>query len=117
MTESQTSPPIHTESKVKSLSKVESESFQTYYANSIDILMSVYDFIITIGQMRASGPDSVVIEQQARVIMSPQHVKILAKLLAQKVVQYEATFGVIPGDSLVLAPASEHSPDAAPKSA
>jgi hypothetical protein len=96
MTEGQAVPQGHTENKVTSMNKVESPSLQTYYANSIDILMSVYDFVITIGQMRASSPDSVLIEQQARVIMSPQHMKTFARLLADKVVQYEANFGVIP---------------------
>ncbi len=116
MTESQTIPQLHTESQVKSVSKVESQSMETYYTNSTDILMSVFDFVLTIGQMRASGPDSVVIEQQARVIMSPQHVKAFAKLLAEKVIQYEVTFGVIPEQPTALAPPSEQSPDAAPES-
>jgi len=103
MTESQAVEPRgRSRHKVTRIEKLESPEMPTYYANSVDILTSAYDFIMTIGQMLPSGEDKVLVQQQARIIMSPQHLKAFAGLLAQKVREYEAEVGLIPdvpGDS------------------
>jgi hypothetical protein len=88
------------------MERVDAPDIRTYYANSVDILFSVYDFALTLGQMRSRSLDSVLVEQQARLIMSPQHMKVLAKLLADKVATYEATFGTIP-----VQPSDQASPE------
>jgi len=96
MTQMQAEPKLHTQTKVRTVKKEEAPNIPSYYANSVDILVSVYDFVLTLGQMHPTGPDSVVIEQQARVIMSPQHLKTLTKVLADRVAQYESAYGPIP---------------------
>lgn len=78
------------------MEKFDAASLTSYYANSVDILMSVYDLVLTFGQMRSATPEKVVVEQQARVSMSPQHVKVLATILNNKLADYEALFGPIP---------------------
>jgi len=96
VTEGQITPSDRTVTEVTTATKVEAPTMQTYYCNSVDVLTSVYDFTLTIGQMRASSPEAIVIEQQARVIMSPQHMKVLAKLLTEKVAVYEESIAPIP---------------------
>ena len=78
------------------MEKVDSPQLASYYANSTDILMSVYDLVLTFGQMRSATATKVVVEQQARISMSPQHMKVLTRLLNEKLSAYEATFGTIP---------------------
>ena len=107
MTQSQV--PGRTQAAVQTMEKVESPELTTYYANSVDILMSVFDLVLTFGQMKAVTLEHVVVEQQARVIMSPPHIKVLARLLNDKIANYEAAFGTIPEQPNVPPP-SEQSP-------
>ena len=93
-----------------SIEKVELPTIATYYANSVDILMSVYDLVMTFGQMRSASPDKVVIDLHSRVIMSMPHVKVLAALLNEKLADYEARFGPIPSLPSEALPLSEPSP-------
>lgn len=114
MTEGEAMERPRTRTKVTKVEKVEAPGILSYYANSVDILMSVYDFVLTIGQMRASGDDTVVVEQQARIIMSPQHLKAFARLLVQKVEEYETEVGIIPEVPAVRQQHAAQSSDAVP---
>ncbi len=80
----------------ESLPRKDSSEIKTYYTNSMSILSSVYDFVLTVGQMQGTNAEDLHIEQQARIIMSPQHLKVLSRLLAEKMEGYEQAFGKIP---------------------
>ncbi len=112
MTQSQI--PGRTQAAVQSMEKIESPTLATFYTNSIDILLSVFDVVITLGQMKAATLEHVVVEQQARIYMSPQHLKVFAKLLTEKVRSYEDSFGTIPEQPTASQPPDEQFPDAAP---
>jgi flagellar protein FlaG len=69
--------------------------YRENYANSLQVRMSLYDFMLMFGTFNQTTPDSVNIVNFQGVYLSPQNAKILANLLNQHVQQYEATFGEI----------------------
>ncbi len=71
-----------------------SERFVVLYANNAEIETSVWDFRLTFGELRKAG-SKLVAEQSATIIMSPQHAKALAGVLASNVREYEKKVGEI----------------------
>lgn len=69
--------------------------FRENYANSLQVRMSLYDFLLMFGTFSQTQPDTVNIVNFQGVYLSPQNAKILANLLNQHIQQYEATFGEI----------------------
>jgi flagellar protein FlaG len=79
--------------------KIERKGFEeapTLYANSVDILISVYDFQLLLGQIEEATEERLTIRAVAKVAMSPQHAKALANVLAENVSKYEEMFGPLP---------------------
>jgi flagellar protein FlaG len=71
------------------------DQYREDYANSVQIRISVWDFLLVFGRVTQTAPDSVTIHNGSGVYMSPQQAKALLNLLQQNVSQYEATFGAI----------------------
>src|SRR4051794_25232060 len=82
-------------------------SAPTTYCNSVQILISPYEFSFELGQLSPvigePMPDNPGLSQAtvvktviARLAMSPQHAKAFSKVLADNVSQYEAQFGEVP---------------------
>ena len=65
------------------------------YANSVQIRVSVWDFLLMFGTMTQTSPDMVKIANTCGVYLSPQQAKALLNVLGQNVAQYESTFGEI----------------------
>lgn len=74
--------------------RVLQEGIPTYYVNSVNLLVGTYDLTLTLRQVQDVTDEGVVsYSTLARVVMSPQHAKVLADLLSDRVAQYERTFG------------------------
>lgn len=74
--------------------RVFQEGIPTYYVNSVNLLVGTYDLTLTLRQVQDVTDEGVVsYSTLARVVMSPQHAKVLADLLSDRVAQYERTFG------------------------
>ena len=73
------------------------EEAPIHYANSVDILVSVYDFQLILGLIEEASSERLVAKVVARIMVSPQHAKALAGVLATNVKKYEEMFGQIPG--------------------
>jgi hypothetical protein len=65
------------------------------YANSVQIRMSVWDFLLSFGTMTQTTQEAVQIYNFQGIYLSPQQAKALWNVLGQNVVHYENTFGVI----------------------
>ena len=79
--------------KVK-LQFARSEAFVKVYANNVQIETSTWDCRLTFGETTmVQGKRSV--EQVVSVVMSPQHAKALAGLLANQLMKYEEKLGPI----------------------
>ena len=65
------------------------------YANSVQIRMSVWDFLLVFGTMSQETPEEVNVKNFQGIYLSPQQAKALLNVLQQNVTQYETAFGEI----------------------
>ena len=70
-----------------------SESYREGYANSVQVRMSVWDFLLVFGTLSQSSPDEVQLQNFQGVYLSPQQAKALCNVLTHNLAQYEQTFG------------------------
>lgn len=69
--------------------------YREIYANSVQVRVSVWDFLLTFGTAQQQTPEEVTIQNQQGVYLSPQQAKALWNMLGQNLEQYERTFGNI----------------------
>ena len=69
--------------------------YRDVYANSVQVRVSVWDFMLVFGQMHQETPEQVTVQNSTGIYLSPQQAKALLNVLTQNVSQYEATFGEI----------------------
>jgi len=69
--------------------------YRENYANSVQIRLNLWDFLLMFGRVTQTTADEVQIHNFQGVYLSPQQAKALLKLMQQNVSQYEAAFGEI----------------------
>ncbi|SRR6266404_8676558 len=69
--------------------------FRENYANSIQVRVSVWDFLLTFGTLQEQSPEQVHVQNFQNIYLSPQQAKALLMILQQNVVNYEKAFGEI----------------------
>ncbi len=69
------------------------EAYREGYANSVQVRMSVWDFLLVFGTLSQNAPDEVQLRNFQGVYLSPQQAKALCNVLAHNLAQYEQTFG------------------------
>ena len=74
---------------------VNTDQYREDYANSVQIRITVWDFLLVFGRVTQTAADSVTIHNSSGIYMSPQQAKALLNLLQQNISQYEATFGAL----------------------
>jgi flagellar protein FlaG len=80
----------------------QSDDFRETYANSVQIHVSVWDFLLTFGLLQQQTPDLVEIKNFQNIYLSPQQAKALATILKQNIDQYEKAFGEIKLDPQMM---------------
>jgi uncharacterized protein DUF3467 len=83
---------------------VNDPDYREGYANSVQVRVSVWDFLMVFGRMQPQSVDHVEIHNFQGVYVSPQQAKALVTILQQNVAQYEAAFGEIKLDSAITPP-------------
>jgi hypothetical protein len=71
------------------------DDYRDSYANSVQIRLSVWDFLLVFGTLTQQSPEQVEIENFQGVYLSPQQAKALHNVLGANLAQYEQTFGPI----------------------
>ena len=71
------------------------EDYRESYANSVQIRLSVWDFLLVFGTLSPQTPEQVEIENFQGIYLSPQQAKALHSILGVNLAQYEQTFGAI----------------------
>jgi hypothetical protein len=69
--------------------------YRENYANSVQVRVNLWDFLLLFGRLNQSTPENVVIHNFEAIYLSPQQAKALSNVLQQNVGQYEAAFGEI----------------------
>jgi hypothetical protein len=71
------------------------EDYRDSYANSVQVRLSVWDFLLVFGTLDQQSSDEVNIQNFQGVYLSPQQAKALQNVLNHNITQYEQTFGPI----------------------
>jgi hypothetical protein len=74
---------------------INSPDYRENYANSVQIRLNLWDFLLMFGRVNQTSADEMQIQNFQAVYLSPQQAKALMKLMQQNVSQYEAAFGEI----------------------
>jgi hypothetical protein len=69
--------------------------FRESYANSVQVRVSVWDFLLTFGRLQQQTPELVEITNFENIYLSPQQAKALMMIMQQNIEQYEKAFGEI----------------------
>ena len=84
-----------TPSQPTKIQLVQTSEYRDSYANSVQIRVNLWDFLLMFGRINQTAADSVTIENFQGVYLSPQQAKALYNVLQQNINQYESTFGEI----------------------
>lgn len=71
------------------------------YANSVQVRMSVWDFMLVFGTMSQDNPNEITVKNFQGIYISPQQAKALHNVLTHNLEQYEQAFGTIVLDQQV----------------
>jgi hypothetical protein len=74
------------------------------YANSVQVRMSVWDFLLVFGTLAQDSPDELNVRNFQGIYLSPQQAKALLNVLGHNIAQYEQTFGEIALDQQLPQP-------------
>ncbi len=74
------------------------EDTENIYANFSNLYLTPYDLTISFGisDVEKSDNKTVVLKKGVRIIMSPQHAKVLRNILNAAIEKYEKEIGKIP---------------------
>ena len=72
-----------------------SDDYRDSYANSVQVRLSVWDFLLIFGKLEHQSQSEVTVENFQGVYLSPQQAKALQGILNNNIAQYEQTFGPI----------------------
>lgn len=73
--------------------------YRDTYANSVQVRLSVWDFLLVFGTLEPTAVDAVEVNNFQGIYISPQQAKALHAILSQNLAQYESAFGQISLDS------------------
>ena len=74
---------------------INTPDYREGYANSVQIRVNLWDFLLMFGVVNQTAPDNVNIQNFQGIYLSPQQAKALLNVLQQNVTQYESAFGEI----------------------
>lgn len=74
---------------------VNTPDYREGYANSVQVRVSVWDFLLIFGRVQPQTANEVEVQNFQGLYLSPQQAKALLTILEQNVAQYEKTFGEI----------------------
>jgi flagellar protein FlaG len=73
----------------------QSSDYRENYSNSVQVRVSVWDFLLVFGLVHQESPEAVTIQNTQGIYLSPQQAKALWNILGQNIAQYEQAFGTI----------------------
>ena len=74
---------------------INTADYRENYANSVQVRVNLWDFLLLFGRVNQTAPDSVSIQNFQGIYVSPQQAKALLGLLQQNISGYESAFGEI----------------------
>jgi hypothetical protein len=93
----------------QSIRYIKADNYISAYANNVAYIVSAIDFSLIFGQILEGNKEHLIIEQNAKITMTPVQAKLLLMVLAQQVDNFEKMNGQIvfpPGIQLASQPIS-----------
>ena len=84
-----------TQAPAPKIQLAQTPDYRENYANSVQIRVNLWDFLLLFGRVNQTAPDNVAIDNFQGIYVSPQQAKALLNVLQQNVTQYESAFGEI----------------------
>jgi flagellar protein FlaG len=84
-----------TQQPAPTIQLINTAEFRENYANSVQVRVNLWDFLLLFGRINQTAPDNVAIHNFQGIYISPQQAKALLKILQQNIQQYETAFGEI----------------------
>ena len=84
-----------TQPQAPKIQLVNTAEYRESYANSVQIRVTLWDFLLMFGRVNQTAADALAIHNFEGIYISPQQAKALLNVLQQNVTQYESAFGVI----------------------
>ena len=84
--------PSHPQPKI---SLNQSEDYREIYSNSVQVRVSVWDFLLVFGLVHQETAEQVNVNNTLGVYLSPQQAKALWNVLGQNLANCEQTFGAL----------------------
>jgi len=81
---------------------INAPEYRENYANSVQIRLNLWDFLLMFGRVNQTSPENVQIQNFQGVYLSPQQAKALLGILQQNVGGYESAFGEIKLDPRMM---------------
>lgn len=75
------------------------DEYRDSYANSVQVRLSVWDFMLVFGTLEQQSREGVTINNFQGIYLSPQQAKALHNVLSHNLAQYEQNFGTISLDN------------------
>jgi hypothetical protein len=72
-----------------------SSNYVSTYSNNVQMRITPFDFVLTFGDVVNIEGNVLTVEENVRIVMSPEHAKVFSKLLAENVSQFEKQIGTI----------------------
>jgi Protein of unknown function (DUF3467) len=72
---------------------VNTSDYREGYANSVQIRVNVWDFLLVFGTMQQTSETHMELRNFQGIYLSPQQAKALMALLQQNIANYETAFG------------------------
>ncbi len=69
--------------------------YRDSYANSVQVRLSVWDFMLVFGTLEQQTRDAITVENFQGIYLSPQQAKALHSVLSNNLQLYEQNFGPI----------------------
>jgi hypothetical protein len=93
---SEQNPNIVKENSVeRAIEHIGAEVMPTFYANSVEIIVSPFDFGMIFGLVENATAEELRIRQLARILMSPTHLKLFASIINERLAEYERQYGQV----------------------
>ena len=74
---------------------INTPDYRENYANSVQVRVNLWDFLLLFGRVNQTTPDNVAIQNFQGIYVSPQQAKALLNVLQQNIKEYEGAFGEI----------------------
>ena len=84
-----------TQAPAPKIQLAQTPDYRENYANSVQIRVNLWDFLLLFGRVNQTAADNVSILNFQGIYVSPQQAKALLNVLQQNVTQYEQAFGEI----------------------